>query len=380
MNLNKLTLALTLGGSLIATSVSAAGLGLSQIGTAESVATAGAANVTNNRDASAVVTNPAALSGITDSSTVIGVQYLDVKSEFEREAMGEGTTGTAGQFMPHLSYAKRLNDDWVAGIAMHSPGGLGMSYDNGVAGGPANIINENNIAIVNITASASYQLNDKLSLGASVIAQYADLQIDLFQGTEQANTIAGNNWTPSFALGAMYQLSDSTNLGLTYNYGGKHELALATHLPEPQSMDVNWPQSVDLGIEHQLTSDLTLMMSANWQQWSRYNDKYTDTWGAGMALSYQLNEWTLQSGLSFDSSPLDSADRDVVLPLDKQWRFGLGALKTLDSGSVLGIAYQYQSLGDGHIDGTTNGSLNPIQPQGFYSENRIHFITVSLSF
>ncbi|MBL4915190.1 outer membrane protein transport protein [Shewanella schlegeliana] len=378
MKLNRLTMAitLTLGSGLIASTASAAGLSLSQIGTAESVATAGAANVTNNRDSSAVITNPAALSGIAESSAVVGAQYLDVKSEFERYDLRDGSIGTAGQLMPHLSYAKRLNDDWVAGIAMHSPGGLGMSYDNGVAGGPANIINENNIAIVNITASASYQLNDKLSVGASVIAQYADLQVDLFQGTEQANTIEGNNWSPSFALGAMYQLSDSTNLGLTYNYGGKHELNLATRLPEPQTMDVNWPQSIELGLEQQLTSELTLMVSANWQQWSRYNDKYSDTWGGGIALSYQLNAWTLQSGFSLDSSPLAPADRDVILPLDQQWRFGLGALKTLDSGSVLGVAYQYQSLGDGKID----GSLNPIQPRGFYSDNRIHFITVSLSF
>ncbi|NRD73565.1 outer membrane protein transport protein [Shewanella sp. VB17] len=362
---------------MVPSTVLAGGLGLSQIGTAESVGTAGAANVTNSKDSSAVVTNPAGLSAIKESSAVIGIQYLDVKSDFERGSSETGTTGSAGQFMPHLSYAKRINDDWVAGIAVHSPGGLGMAYDNGVAGGPAKIINENNIAIINITTSASYQVNERLSLGGSLIAQYADLKVDLFQGTEQANTIEGDNWAPSFALGALYQLSDKTTFGLTYNYGGKHELDLATRLPEPQTIDVNWPQSMELGIEQQLTDQLALMVSANWQQWSRYNDKYSDTWGGGIALSYQLSDWTLQSGFSFDTSPLNSAERDVILPLDQQWRFGFGAMKTLDTGSVLGIAYQYQSLGDGEIDGNT---LNPIQPQGYYSENRIHFITVSLSF
>ncbi len=361
----------------ISSTVSAGGLSLSQLGTAQSVATAGVANVTNNSDSSAVIANPAGLSGVKSDSMMLGMQYLDIGSEFERTAVGEGTSGSAGQFMPHFSYAKRLNDDWVAGIGMHSPGGLGITYDNSVAGGVSNIVNENYISMVNVTASASYQVNDKLSLGASLIAQYADIRVELFQGTGQENTIEGNNWAPSFSLGAIYQLSAKTKLGLSYDYGGKHDLDLATRLPEPQTMDVNWPQSVEFGIAHQISSDFTFMVNATWQQWSRFNDKYSDTWGGGIALSYQLRDWTLQSGFSVDSSPLNSANRDVVLPLDQQWRFGLGAMKTLDSGSVLGIAYQYQSLGDAEIDGDV---YNPIQPEGYYSDNRIHFVSVSLSF
>lgn len=46
--------------------VNSAGLSMSQIATTKSVATAGAANVTNSSDSSATISNAAALSGIED--------------------------------------------------------------------------------------------------------------------------------------------------------------------------------------------------------------------------------------------------------------------------------------------------------------------------
>ncbi len=115
------------------------------------------------------------------------------------------------------------------------------------------------------------------------------------------------------------------------------------------------------------------MLSANWQQWSRLADDFDDTYGAGIAMSYQLSDWTVQTGFSIDSSPLNSKDRGHALPLDQQWRFGVGGTKTLSNGMGLGLAYQYQSLGDGDITGSL---LN----KGHYDTNRIHFITGSLSF
>ncbi len=151
---------LTLAGLTAAAPSFAGGLALSQIGTAESVATAGVAGVTNNRDSSAVISNPAGLSGIENNSTVLGVQYLNSESEFERN-LGGGTTAKSDQVLPHLSFAQRINENWVAGLSVHSPGGLGVEYSNGLTGGVngASLVDENSIEMLNLTASASYQVN-----------------------------------------------------------------------------------------------------------------------------------------------------------------------------------------------------------------------------
>lgn len=346
----------------------AAGLALSQIGTAESVATAGVAGVTNNRDASSTITNPAGLSGIEDSSFVFGFQYLNVNTEFENRS---DENVTASKSMPglHLSYANRLDEQWVIGFAMHSTGGLGLEYDNGVIGGEK--IDSNLIGFVNLTASTSYQLNNQLSLGASLVGQVAVLETNLYSNTSDDATLSGSNIAPTFNLAAMYQVTDITNLGITYHHKAEHDLDLSRNNSADSTVEVNWPTMVELGLQHDFDDKLSMMLSASWQQWSDFSDKYDDTYGAGVALSYQLNDWTIQTGVSVDSSPVSAENRDPLLPLAQQWRVGVGGSKTLSNGMILGIAYQYQSLGDAEIDNTISGH---------YSENEVHFITTSLSF
>ena len=78
---NKFIYPITLSILALTSSAIAGGLMLPQIGTAESTATAGVSNVTNNRDASAVITNPGALSGIENSSLILGIQYLSIHRE-----------------------------------------------------------------------------------------------------------------------------------------------------------------------------------------------------------------------------------------------------------------------------------------------------------
>lgn len=355
--------------SVLSQKVMAAGLSLSQIGTATSVATAGVAGVTNNQDASATVSNAAGLSGIEDSSLMLGAQFLNVKSQFDRDDQKQGTSSEGNLFIPHISYAKRLNESWVAGVALHSPGGLGVAYSNGLSGGPMDIVKENKITMLNLTASAAYQVNDKLSLGAGLIAQYADVEVLAWD-----KSVSGSTVSPTFSLSSQYQASGQTRLGINYQHGSKHDISLEDSVANLNNMESNWPAIIDIGISHMLSENLTILASAHWQSWSDYDADYDDTFGAGVAAQYQMGSWLLQTGISADSSPVDKQHRDVALPLDKQWRLGLGAEKTLKSGSTLGIAYQFQHLGEGEIE---SQGFEPLRANGSYSENRVHFITFS---
>jgi len=346
----------------------AGGLSLPQIGTAESTATAGVSNVTNNRDASAVVSNPAGLSGIEDSSVMLGLQYLDVQTDFELDSGEPDVSSSGGIFIPHISYAKRVNDKWVAGVAVHAPGGLELEYDNGLLG--QGLVKSSQITVANLTASAAYQVNERFSVGGSIIAQYSALDTKL----SELVSVKSSDWSPSYSLSAQYQLTEATNVAALYNAGGTHDLDISI-AGVNLDQELNWPQSFEMGVYHKLTDKVVVMANANWQDWSNFGEKYDDTFGAGVAMSYQLDEWKLQTGFSADSSPLSAANRGQALPLDEQWRFGLGAEKTLDNGMKLGIAYQYQSLGDGEIDSETLPMFN-----GEYGDNQVHFITASLSF
>lgn len=377
--LNKISLSVsvTIFGLCGMTGLHAGGLSLSQIGTGESVATAGVAGITNNHDASATISNPAGLAGIEQSSMVIGGQYLDVKSTFVRNESNASTDSDGHQFIPHLSYAKRINDDWVAGIALHSPGGLGVEYSNGLTGGPLAIADTNKITMMNLTTSAAYQVTERLSLGGSIIAQYAAIEVSALDGSATPLEVEGSNLAPTFAVAVSYALSASTDFGIKYQHGTEHVVELEQPVLGVESMALNWPASIDVGIKQALSDNFALMVNVGWQSWSDYDDKYSDTYSTGIALEYRLAKWTYQMGTSIDTSPLTAEDRDVVLPLNKQWRIGLGVERHLDNGSAISFAYQYQNLGDAEISPAT---ADIIQPAGHYSTNRIHFFVMSYDF
>ncbi|NRB25791.1 OmpP1/FadL family transporter [Shewanella sp.] len=365
---------------LSSVSVNAAGLSLSQIATTESIAMAGVAGVTNNRDSSAMVTNPAGLTGIEDSSYLLGAQVIIVDAEFNNN-LGDASSSSTTP-IPHLSYAQRVNDKWVLGGSVHAPGGLGLEYKNGLFGANTpTVVNESAIEIVDFTFAAAYQLDENWSLGAAVIAQYASIDMQLLEGTSFANNLSDQDINFAFSLGAQYQL-DNWLVGISYKSGSDHEFSYDGMFPAPSAL--TWPQIVDIGVSYQATERTQLSFSMNWQEWSASGDslgyQYQDTYGVGIAIRHQLDEWVLMAGASYDSSPIDTAaDRTIDLPLDSQWRIGFGAEKKIWGDKWLGIAYQYSDLGQADILMTGPGGINTLV-EGSYSKNRAHFITASLRY
>ncbi|USD62823.1 outer membrane protein transport protein [Vibrio sp. SCSIO 43140] len=352
---------------LLSFNAHAAGLATSQIATVESVGSAGVAGVTNHRDASATITNPAALSGIDTSSAVVGIQYVNVQSEFARQYSELSTESRGALWVPNLSYARRLNEDSVVGLSLHSPGGLGVDYSNGVSANPLNLLESNQISVVNLTAAASHQMTERLALGASVIAQYASLEM-----VTKGGNIKGDSISPTFGLSAFYQATDTINLGVNYVHNTQHSVSPNQNLIGDAA--INWPASLDLGISKALSENVTLQANVGWQSWSNYDDGYQDTFSTGVAIRYTRESWLYYSGVSYDSSPVEAHQRDTLLPLDEQWRIGLGAEKQLSSGSKVGVAYQYQHLGQGEI---TSSDYQVFRPNGQYDSNRVHFVTLS---
>ncbi|MEZ9721986.1 OmpP1/FadL family transporter [Vibrio splendidus] len=353
--------------------VNSAGLSMSQIATTKSVATAGAANVTNSSDSSATISNAAALSGIEDRSYVSGAQYINVFNQFTRDDSGESTEASKGLIAPHASYAKRVNKKAVLGISLHSAGGLGAEYSNGVGANPINAISENAIAVVDITTGVSYQVTDKLSLGASLILQY--MKIDVVGGvnTQLEELATGDSVAPSFALSSYYTLSDNTHLGLQYRHKTDHEIDIETSLDVNPTANLSWVTSIDLGLKHALSKQTDVMVNAKFENWEDYDDKYTWTYSVGVSAAHKMDKFTIYGGASYDSSPVNENERDVLLPVDQQWRIGFGSEYELESGNKLGLAYQYQNNGTADIT-AANVTL---QPTGSYEDNRVHFVTLS---
>ncbi len=282
----------------------------------------------------------------------MGLQYVNVQSEFARLHTQLSTESQGALWVPNLSYAHRLNEDSVVGLSLHSPGGLGVDYSNGVSANPLNLLESNQIAVVNLTAAASHQVTERLALGASVIAQYAALEV-----VTKGGDIKGDSISPTFGLSAFYQATDTINLGVNYVQSAQHSVSTNHQLLGDAA--INWPASLDLGISKALNESVTLQANLGWQSWSDYDDGYQDTFSTGVAIRYTRDSWLYYSGVSYDSSPVDEHQRDTLLPLDKQWRIGLGAEKSLNSGAKMGIATSIKTLGKVRSPQTSIKHLDP---------------------
>ncbi|MEZ9898714.1 OmpP1/FadL family transporter, partial [Vibrio breoganii] len=209
-------------------------------------------------------------------------------------------------------------------------------------------------------------------LGGSLILQYASLKAQGLNGHE----LKGNRLEPGFGLSINYHVSEETQLGVSYQSQFEHDLSFDSLNDFGISSELTWVRRLDLGLRHSVTQDFDLLLSTNMEAWQDYDEKYSTTYSVGVGVEYVYEDWILYSGVSGDTSPVGSADRDVLLPLDAQWRIGLGAERKMSQDLHLGLSYQYQNLGDGEID--ANSGL--FQPTGSYDTNRVHFVTLSLRY
>jgi long-chain fatty acid transport protein len=134
-------------------------------------------------------------------------------------------------------------------------------------------------------------------------------------------------------------------------------------------------------------NDLGFSFGGGWENWDELEDTrlslgdarstirlgFKDTYKLRAGIHYQLaDKWMVQTGLSFDSSALRTADRTPALPIDKQWRWGIGGTYAWGEGKKVGYAFQYTNLGDAKIE---NAAL-----KGKYKNNEIFFFVMTLNF
>ena len=114
---------------LISSPVFAGGAYLTELGSPQSVGTAGVANVTNNNGADAAFTNPAGMTGLTEPQLLLGSQLLIPTVRFDSDVATAGGSdgGNSGSVaaIPSLFAVAPLNEDWRLGFGLSVPTGDG---------------------------------------------------------------------------------------------------------------------------------------------------------------------------------------------------------------------------------------------------------------
>ncbi len=384
---------------LCANAALAGGLYLNEFGT-PSMGAAGAGSQAEALDASTSFHNPAGMTRIDSNELMLtaGVLYGRVKFDvgFVAPVIGGGGGGNAGGFAPMggLFYVQPLSERLRFGFNVYTISGAALDYEDNWAG--RFLCQDVTLLTVSLNPALAYKLTDKLSLAAGFIALYGDLEYDVaFPGGPLPGpgtaTLDGDDWEYGYNLGVLYELNERTRLGVIYL--SETDLEFSGDLKvDPAGISVGSDTEIPLaqmvrgGVYHELNDKWALVGSFGWEDWSVMDDllisteqgtsslprRWHDTWHYAGGIHYKpVERWLLRAGFSYDTSPVDSADRTPDMPIDNQVRYAIGFQYNYSKTVMFGASFEYADFG--------NGKINRPLFKGDYEDNDIYVAAVFVS-
>ncbi|MDO4162409.1 MAG: outer membrane protein transport protein [Pseudomonadota bacterium] len=375
---------------LLSTSAMAAGFHLREQsaaaqGNAYAGATAGAEN------SSYTYYNAAGLTRQKGLQVNLGATYIAPRATAKNVRRADGTRDADVENVVHSAVSPngtvsyQLNDKAFAGIALNSPFGMITKYDRDWAGADHGITSD--LKSASITPMLAYKATDKLSLGAGLQMQYVWAHLTNSHSSSYTNIVTegGNDFEMGYQLGALYEFTDATRIGVGYRSKIQHKLkgnmkssgsALAQSsnpyyaaagaqanalMNQHISAKLTTPAMLSVGVYHDINEKWAVMAEYQRVFWSsfknltfvgekyntpagyisRVNENWRDTNFYAVGTSYQLdNQWKLRLGLAYDQSAVRYAHRTPRIPdSDRIWY-------------SLGLSYQYNDNLSFDIGGT----------------------------
>lgn len=385
-------IAVAVGAALagVATTAAAGGFAIgTQSGSGTGNAFAGGAAVAE--DASVAWYNPAAMT-LLDAPRQATVAAHAVKPSFKyREvgstgvfaAPGTGNGGDGGDWavIPNLYYTMPLAPRWHLGVSINVPFGLKTEYDAGWRGQLTALKSE--IKSVNINPSVAYKVNDMVSVGAGVSAQYLEAELTSFSGAAALGNVAlkADDIGYGFNVGVLVRPMPNTQVGATYRSSIKYELDGDAKFDGPGGAafgggvraDLRVPESWSVSVLHTI-GKWDLMADVTRTGWDRLQQlvvirtaasaggaagttftslgfSWKDTWRFGVGANYRVNDaLKLRVGFAFDETPTNDAFRTPRLPdQDRRW-VAAGFQYKLSKAGKLEFGYAHEFIRDANVN------------------------------
>ncbi|HEY2828169.1 MAG TPA: outer membrane protein transport protein [Pirellulales bacterium] len=237
--------------------------------------------------------NPGAMVNINGCDMIdIGADGLLVSGWYS-DPQNRLDTGTTFTPLPQIAMIRKSADgDWAYGLGVFTPAGFADRFHAIGPDGAPHVYNSFG-ALLKILPAVSYRLTDRLSVGATlgVGVCYAQLNGPYFL---QGPTLPGpltilhthnEGADLVWSTGLQYQLTDNTVFGATYQSASPFSLqgntsvdVLAPPLGSVRydsTLHMEWPQSVALGIRHDLCPHRRVGVDVIWYDWQRAFDSFT---------------------------------------------------------------------------------------------------------
>ena len=352
------------------------------------------AGIAAGGDLSSMFWNPATMTqmpGLRSESVLSGI-IPDAKHTATTSTLGgipflyPSTAGDSGidAIVPAGYYSYQVNQQLWVGLSVNSPFGLAVHFPDNWAG--RTYAADTSLKTYNFTPSVAYQINNWISVGFGIQAQYAtaDLSTGLpvnnalnpfLQQGNQLN-IQGNGWGYGFTAGVTLTPTPSTTIGVGYRSAINQKISGTLTLPAggffaapfstPGAVNttLNLPDTVSVGIRQRLNPQWTLLGTVEWTNWSRIGTsrilqsngaaatvigtavtlpfQYSDGWFYSVGAEYQLNpQLALRAGVAYEKSPITDQVRTPRLPDNDRTWLSVGASYQVTNKLAFDFAYSH---------------------------------------
>jgi long-chain fatty acid transport protein len=392
------------------------GLGLYEVG-GNGTGNANAGFAVDASDASISYFNPASMTLLEGHHFLAGVQaaYVDLTFSPGPLTTASGTDGgNAGGFVPGggLYFVFSASDRVKLGFALNVPWGAQTLYDEDWVG--RYHIFESTLLGVNFNPSVGVRITDWVSVGAGVQLYYFHLDQKIaantlagqITGQDGLVSIGGGDLAVGAVIGTTFEPTPDTTIGVVYrspiqvDITGNAEFSnfgpIQNLIPGPKALNLGMtmPMALDVSVQQDLLDgQLALLFDAGWANARSFSQNFftignvsgdiernfRDTWRVAGGVHYwAAPAWMLQTGYSFDSSPVADDNRTPDLPAGELHRVALGTQVDVNEAVRLGAHY---ALG---IAGNMGMDAPPIIPgsgriQGVYNNTFLHFFLFTVA-
>jgi long-chain fatty acid transport protein len=350
-------------------------------------------------DASTIFYNPAGMSRLSGRQITVDASMISTSAKFTGTGALPGDMGgNAGSssIVPNGYFVMEVNPQTRIGLGINAPFGLQTEYTPSWVG-RTNAI-RSKIETTNLNPSVSYQVNERVSLGAGINYQRIRGELTSFAGAPGTSSMTGNDSAWGYNLGALYNVSPQTRVGvsyrsaISYNLNGSVTASNAPGLITPITLAIKMPDSFSTSVFHQLDSKWDVMADATWTGWSAFQqlkimvvptglpaqtvqENWRDTWRVSVGSNYHYNDqWTSRIGLAYDQTPTSYAFRTARIPDGNRTWLAIGEQYKTSSQGAIDFGYAHLFVNNASIN-ATNIIPNPGPLVGSYS-NSVDILSV----
>lgn len=345
--------------------------------------------------ASAVHYNPGGLVQMDERSLQAGVYGIQLRNTAST-AVGNSSAENKWQLAPHVYYAHPIRDGLVLGFGLNSPFGLGTDWGNGDNTGFRTVANESILRMLAFTTAIAYRINDELSVGVGVSANYLDAELQQGLGFVAGDFLRfeGDGVSVSGSVGMLWQPHEKHSFGATVALETRTKLEgdtksnLDPTVVPTGAADLNFltPMRAAVGYSYRPNSRWNIEANIEWLDWESLNTLTLNSptgptpipfeWESSfiyvIGASYSIGSgYIVSAGYDYnESSQPDMFFNPGVADANRHW-FNVGVGRELEDWNWH-FAYQF-----GYSNRDVTGSV--IGTNGTY-ESRHHGVMLTTEF